>query len=141
MLCSSGVASYSSDTTMTLESKRTFIQATHPYRTPSFSESPLVMEIDNVNGCIKLFPKRTPYRRGGLRAQHILDALSGEGFVVAIYILRAIIAMVNLWLEGICPLSLAKFVTDTLWRHLVSKVAMKGVGNKISKYVNDFNLG
>jgi len=32
-------------------------------------------------------------------------------------------------------------VVGTIWRRLVSKVAMKGVGKDIVKYLNDFQFG
>jgi hypothetical protein len=72
----------------------------------------------------------------------------------------SITLVVNLWLGGRCPLSLAEFVASapltpllkpdggirpiavgTIWRRLVSKVAMKGVGKDMAKYLNDFQFG
>nr|GFA01176.1 putative reverse transcriptase domain-containing protein [Tanacetum cinerariifolium] len=56
VLSSSGVALYCDDTIKALEAK-------HPYKSPismssnTFSEPPLVAEINSVFGCIKLFPK------------------------------------------------------------------------------------
>ena len=92
-----------------------------------------------------------------MRAQHILDALCGEGSVVATDLLHAITPVVNIWLGGRCLVSLAEFVASapltpllkpdngirpiavgTIWRRLVSKAAMKGVGKDMSKYLNDF---
>ncbi|GJY38563.1 hypothetical protein Tco_0424927 [Tanacetum coccineum] len=76
VLSSSGVAPYCDYTIKALEAK-------HPYKpAPSmpsitFSEPPLVAEIDSVFGYIKSFPKGTSCGRDGLRAQHILDALCG----------------------------------------------------------------
>ena len=68
-----------------------------------YSEPSLIVYIDNVIGCIKLFPKGTSCGRDGLRAQHILDALCGEGFAIATDLLHANTAMVNLWLgEDVC---------------------------------------
>ncbi|GJW90618.1 putative reverse transcriptase domain-containing protein [Tanacetum coccineum] len=126
----------------------------------TFSEPPLVAEIDYVLGCIKSFPKGTSCRRDGLRAQHILDALCGEGSAIATNLLKAITLVINLWLAGRSPPILAEFVAfapltpllkpdngirpiavGTIWRHLVSKVAMKGVGKEMSKYLGDFQFG
>lgn len=157
VLCSSGVAPYNGDTIKALENK-------HPLKPPPsmpgtfYSEPPLVADFDSVLGCIKSFPKGTSCGRDGLRAQHILDALCGEGF--ATDLLRAITTVVNLWLGGKCPSVLAEFVASapltplikpdngirpiavgTIWRRLVSKVAMKGVGKGIVKYLNDFQFG
>ncbi|KAI3721949.1 hypothetical protein L2E82_32969 [Cichorium intybus] len=125
-----------------------------------YSEPPLVSVSDTVLGCIKSFPKGTSCGRDGLRAQHILDALCGEGSALATDLLRAITTVVNLWLGGRCPSVLAEFVASapltplikpdngirpiavgTIWRRLVSKVAMKGVGKDMVKYLNDFQFG
>nr|GEV54466.1 zinc finger, CCHC-type [Tanacetum cinerariifolium] len=78
VLSSSGVAPYCDDTIKDLE-------ANHPYKPPlsmssnTFSEPLLVADIDSVVGHIKSFPKGTLCGRDGLRAQHILDAICGEG--------------------------------------------------------------
>ncbi|GJR83044.1 putative reverse transcriptase domain-containing protein, partial [Tanacetum coccineum] len=61
-----------------------------------------------------------------IRAQHILDALCGDGSATATDLLKSITSVINLWLAG---------------RGLVSKVAMKGVGKEMSKYVSDFQFG
>ncbi|GJY83758.1 putative reverse transcriptase domain-containing protein [Tanacetum coccineum] len=126
----------------------------------TFSEPPVVAEIDCVLGCIKSFSKGTSCGRYGSRAQHILDALCGEGYATATDLLKAITLVVNLWLAGRCPPILAEFVASapltpllkpdngirpiavgTIWRRLVSKVAMKGVGKEMSKYLGDFQFG
>ena len=128
--------------------------------TTLFSEAPLVVEVDTVLKCIKSFPKGTSCGRDGLRAQLLLDALCGEGSAVARDLLCVITLVVNLWLGGRCPLSLAEFVASapltpllksdggirpiavgTIWRRLVSKVVMKGVGKDVAKYLNDFQFG
>ncbi|GJY87374.1 hypothetical protein Tco_0502002 [Tanacetum coccineum] len=101
VLSSSGVAPYCDATIKALEAK-------HPYKPPpsmpsiTFSEPPLVAEIDSVFSCINLFPKGTSCGRDGLRAQHILDALCGEGSATATDLLKVIISVVNLWLAGRC---------------------------------------
>ncbi|GJU18614.1 putative reverse transcriptase domain-containing protein [Tanacetum coccineum] len=111
MLSSSGVAPYCDDTIKALEAK-------YPYRPPpsmlsnTFSEPPLVAVIDCVLGCIKSFHKGTSCGRDGLRAQHILDALCGEGSATATDLLKAITLIVNLWLAGRCPPILAEFVAS-----------------------------
>ncbi|GKA07234.1 hypothetical protein Tco_0686458 [Tanacetum coccineum] len=74
------------------------------------SEPPLVVDVDNVLGCIQSFPKGTSCGRDGLRAQHILDALCGEGSAIAVGLLKAISVVVNLLLEGRCPKVLAEFM-------------------------------
>ncbi|KAL6505584.1 hypothetical protein OROHE_022963 [Orobanche hederae] len=128
--------------------------------TTSFSEAPLVADADAIFQCIKSFPKGTSCGRDDLRAQHILDALCGEGSTVSNDLLFAIALVVNLWLGGRCPMSLAEFVASapltpllkpdggirpiavgSIWRRLVSKVAMKGVGKDMARYLNDFQFG
>ncbi|GJR41782.1 hypothetical protein Tco_1309885 [Tanacetum coccineum] len=151
------------------------LKAKHPYKPPpsmpsiTFSEPPLVAEIDSVFSCIKSFPKGTSCRRDGLRAQHILDALCGEGSATATDLLKVITSVVNLWLAGRCLPILAEFVASapltpllkpdngirpiavgTIWRRLVSKVAMKvscgaeailhSVNRVLSEYHNDGSL-
>ncbi|GJQ98661.1 hypothetical protein Tco_0009800 [Tanacetum coccineum] len=158
VLSSSGVAPYCDDTIKALE-------ANHPYKPPlsmpskTFFEPPLVAQIDNVFCCIKSFLKGTLCGRDALRAQHILDALCGEGSATAIDLLKAITSVVNLWLAGRYPPILAKFVTfapltpllkpdnriqpiavGSIWRRLVSMVAMKSVGKEMSKYLSDFQF-
>ncbi|GKA53481.1 hypothetical protein Tco_0746796 [Tanacetum coccineum] len=109
VLSSSSVALYCDDTIKALKAK-------HPYKPPpsmpsiTFSEPPLVAEIDSVFSCIKSFPKSTSCGRDGLRAQHILDALCGEGYATATDLLKVITSVVNLWLAGRCPPILAEFV-------------------------------
>ncbi|GJR34774.1 hypothetical protein Tco_1210458 [Tanacetum coccineum] len=67
--------------------------------------------------------------RDGLWAQHILDALCGEGSATATDLLKAITSVVNLWSAGRCPPILAEFV------------AMKGVVKEMSKYLGDIQFG
>ncbi|GJY77413.1 hypothetical protein Tco_0482529 [Tanacetum coccineum] len=124
VLPSSGVAPYCDDTIKALEVK-------HPHKQPpsmasiTFFEPPLVVEIDSVFDCIKSFLKD---------------------------LLKVITSVVNLWLAGRCSPILAKFVASApltplfkpdneirpiavgkIWRRLVSKLAMKGVGKEMSK--------
>ncbi|GKE26038.1 hypothetical protein Tco_1441422, partial [Tanacetum coccineum] len=94
VLFSSGVAPYCDDTIKSLEAK-------HPYKLPpsmpsiTFSEHPLIAEIDSVFGCIKLFSKGTSCGRDGLRAQHILDALCGEGSATATDLLKGELSSIH----------------------------------------------
>ncbi|GKC34367.1 hypothetical protein Tco_1046751, partial [Tanacetum coccineum] len=91
-----------------------------------------VVEIDSVFGCIKSFPRGTSCERDGLRAQYILDALCGEVSATTIDLLKAITSVIT----GFGLLQWA------LYRdRLVSKVAMKGVGKELSKYLSDFQFG
>jgi hypothetical protein len=78
VLGSSGVAPYNEDTMRVLEEK-------HPYRPPPstpttmFAEAPLVAAVDTVLKCVQSFPIGTSCGRDGLCAQHLLDAMCGEG--------------------------------------------------------------
>ncbi|KAJ0538826.1 putative reverse transcriptase domain-containing protein [Helianthus annuus] len=159
VLCSSGVAPLGENTMKALVAK-------HPVLPPPvmpgslLSEPPLIVDVDNVLGCIKSFPKGTSCGRDGLRAQHILDALCGEGSVITCGLLKAISEVVNLCLGGRCPRVLAEFVASApltpllkpdngirpiavgaIWRRLVSKAAMRGVGKEMAKYLGDFQFG
>ncbi|GJY70855.1 putative reverse transcriptase domain-containing protein [Tanacetum coccineum] len=159
VLCCSWVSPFGTDTLTALLAK-------HPILPPPVmhgslpSEPPLVVEVDSVLGCIQSFPKGTSCGRDGLRAQHILDALCGEGSAIAVGLLKAISVVVNLLLEGRCPKVLAEFVASAplmpllkpdngirpiavgaIWRRLASKVAMKGVRKEMSKYLEDFQFG
>ncbi|KAL6533604.1 hypothetical protein OROHE_013437 [Orobanche hederae] len=123
-------------------------------------EAPLLAEEGIVLSCIKSFPKGTSCGKDGLRAQHLLDAFCGEGSTIAADLVTEITRMVNLWLSGTCPLSLAEFIASapltpllkpdksiqpiavgTIWRRLVSKVAMKGVGKDMAAYLQNFQFG
>nr|GEV67833.1 putative reverse transcriptase domain-containing protein [Tanacetum cinerariifolium] len=69
-------------------------------------------EIDSVFSCIKSFPKGTSCGRDGLTAQHILDALCGEGSATTMDLLKVITSIVNLWLARSCPPILEEFVAS-----------------------------
>nr|GEV39463.1 reverse transcriptase domain-containing protein [Tanacetum cinerariifolium] len=79
-------------------------------------------EIDSVFSFLKSFPKGTLCERDSLRAQHILDALCGEGPATATDLLKVITSGINLWL--------ARSVEPVL--HSVKSL--------LSKYHNDGSL-
>ncbi|GJT90098.1 hypothetical protein Tco_1078943 [Tanacetum coccineum] len=126
VLCSSGVAPFGTDTLTALLAK-------HPILPPPVmpgslpSEPPLVVDVDNVLGCIQSFPKGTSCGRDGLRAQHILDALCGEGSAIAVGLLKAISVVVNLLLEGRCPKVLAEFVNPRPSRRCSNRTMGSGL--------------
>ncbi|KAJ0482044.1 hypothetical protein HanRHA438_Chr13g0607711 [Helianthus annuus] len=109
VLCSSGVAPRGESTMQALIDKHPFAP---PPNLPSapLSQHALSVDEDCVHRCVKSFPKGTSCGRDGLRAQHLLDALSGEGSATASGLLTAITKVVNLWLGGLCPKVLADFV-------------------------------
>ncbi|GKA07259.1 hypothetical protein Tco_0686483 [Tanacetum coccineum] len=148
------------------KSNITTLLAKHPILPPPImpgslpSEPPIVLDVDSVLGCIQSFPKGMSYGRDRLRAQHILDALCGEGSAIAVGLLKAISVVVNLLLERRCPKVLAEFVASApltpllkpdngirpiavgaIWRRFASKVAMRGVRKEMSKYLGDFQFG
>lgn len=129
------------------------LEDNHPYKPPPsmlstiFLEPPFVVDIDNVLGSINLFPKGNSCGRDVLRDQQVLDVLCGEGSTISKDLLYSITYMVNLCLAGRCPSILAEFVAyapltpllipdkgiqpiviGTIWRRLVSKLTLKGVG-------------
>ena len=94
-----------------------------------------------------------------MRAQHQLEKLFGEGSSLARDLSCVITLVVNHWLGGICPLSLEECVASapltslskldggihpvavgTIWRRLISKVAMKEFCENMTKYLNDFQF-
>ncbi|GKA07808.1 hypothetical protein Tco_0687032 [Tanacetum coccineum] len=111
VLCSSEVAPFGTDTLTALLAK-------HPILPPLVMhgslplEPPLFVDVDSILGCIQSLLKGTSCGRDGLRAQHILDALYGEGSAIAVGLLKAISVVVNLLLEGRCPKVLAEFVAS-----------------------------
>ena len=52
---------------------------------------------------IKSFPRGTSCGRDGLRAQHLLDCLSGVVVAFSHELVVSITQMVNLFLDGKCP--------------------------------------
>nr|GEY72201.1 reverse transcriptase domain-containing protein [Tanacetum cinerariifolium] len=125
VLSSFGVAPYFDDTFKALKAK-------HPYKPPlsmpniTFFEPPLVEEIDSVFGCIKSFPKGTSCGRDAGRCLPIL----------AECVESAPLAPLLKPNNEIRPIAIG-----TIWRHLVFKVSMKGVGIEMSKYLSDFQFG
>ncbi|KAD4585667.1 hypothetical protein E3N88_23268 [Mikania micrantha] len=159
VLCSSGVAPFGNDALKALVAKHPTLP---PLVMPDFllSEPPLVVDVDCVFKCIASFPKGTSCGRDELRAQHILNAFCGEGSAITGGLIKVIFPVVNLCLAGTCHKTLAEYVASApltpllkpdngirpiavgmIWRSLVSKAAMRGVGKEMAKYLGDFNLG
>nr|GEY89989.1 putative reverse transcriptase domain-containing protein [Tanacetum cinerariifolium] len=120
-------------------------------------EMNVIIDVEYGDLRFMLMADGTLYGRHGLRAQHILDALRGEGSATAIDLLNTITSVVNLRLTRRCLPILAEFVASapltpllkqdnevwpiavgTIWRRFVSKVAMKGVSKEMLKYLGDF---
>lgn len=71
-----------------------------------------MIEIDILFKCINTFPIITSCGKDGLREQHLLDTLCGEGFTVSRDLLHTITLLVNLWMRGRFPMSLEDFVAS-----------------------------
>nr|GEX31074.1 hypothetical protein [Tanacetum cinerariifolium] len=89
---------------------------------------------------IKSFSHDMSYGRDGLRAQHLMDCLSGAAVGISDELIAYITLVVNLFLDGKCPKTLGEYTTSalltplvkpgggirsiavgTVWRRLVSK--------------------
>ncbi|XP_026444126.1 uncharacterized protein LOC113344342 [Papaver somniferum] len=142
------------------------LQAKHPVASPptildeDVNCDQVTVDSKAVFGAIKSFPRGTSCGRDGLRAQHIIDALSGAVAAVADDLLASIVGVVNLWLAGKCPMVLGEFIANaprtplimpggwlcpitvgTIWRRLVSKVAAFSIGKAMSSYLGDHQFG
>nr|GEW16036.1 hypothetical protein [Tanacetum cinerariifolium] len=61
---------------------------------------------------IKSFPRGTSYRWDGLRAQHLLDCLSGDAIVTCDELVSSITQVVYLFLDGKCPKILGEYIAS-----------------------------
>ncbi|GKE76552.1 hypothetical protein Tco_1542672, partial [Tanacetum coccineum] len=152
VLSSSGVAPYNDATLQELKTK-------HPFKSaPSLPDTPidhphLIVSRTAVLDRIKSFPRGTSCGRDGLRAQHLLDCLSGAAVAVSDELVSSITQVVNLFLEGKCPTILGEYIASapltplvkpgggirliavgTIWRRLVSKVGATMIGHSLDGY-------
>ncbi|GKF33257.1 hypothetical protein Tco_0106457 [Tanacetum coccineum] len=105
------------------------------------SEHPLVMDVDSILGCIQSFPKGMSCGQDGLRAQHILDALCGEGSAIVVGLLKAISVVVNLLLEGRKEMS--KYLRDFQFGVGVlsgAEAVLYGANRFLNKFHSDGSL-
>lgn len=159
VLTSSGIAPHNETTLRELIAKHPSAPAPQIPVDP-IDEPPLNVSKSLVLDRIKSFPKGTSCGKDGLRAQHLIDALSGAAIAIADDLLSSITAVVNLFLRGQCPPSLGEFVASapltpllkpgggvrpiavgSVWRRLVSKVAAIVVGKALSSYMEDTQFG
>ncbi|KAJ0549002.1 hypothetical protein HanIR_Chr08g0390151 [Helianthus annuus] len=111
VLSSSGVAPLCDSTLKALIDKHPVVAP--PSLPPNPHAHPtLVVDDECVLKCIRSFPKGTSCGRDGMRAQHLLDAIGGEGSMASSGLLTTITEVVNLWLGGSCPKVLAEFVAS-----------------------------
>lgn len=73
---------------------------------------PIIVDSRAVLGDIKSFPKGTLCGHDGLRAQHLVDVMSGAATAVADELLASIIGVVNLWLASKFPAALGEFISS-----------------------------
>ncbi|GJW87203.1 putative reverse transcriptase domain-containing protein [Tanacetum coccineum] len=112
--------------------KETLAESAHPM---------LDLDEEDLNLCernlkqfldrIKSFPRGTSCGRDGLRAQHLLDCLSGAAVAISDELVSSITQVVNLFLEGKCPMP---------WR-LVSKVSATMIGHSLDGYLDGLQFG
>lgn len=158
-LNSSGVAPHCASTLNELRNK-------HPSTAPPLIPSePIVQEAfsaskELVLGLLKSFPKGTSCGRDVLRAQHLLDALSGAAAAISDELISVFTDVVNLLLAGKCPSVLGIYISSapltplmkpwgglrpifvgTIWRRLVSKVATTHIGKVMHPYLFDYQFG
>ncbi|XP_026458438.1 uncharacterized protein LOC113358943 [Papaver somniferum] len=120
----------------------------------------LSVSIKDVLLALKNFPEGTSCGRDGLRAQHLLDVMSGAGASVADELLVSITGVVNLWMAGKCPPILGDFVASspltpplkpggglrpiivgTIWRRLCSKLADTAACKEMTSYLGKYQFG
>ncbi|GKC70007.1 hypothetical protein Tco_1115890 [Tanacetum coccineum] len=111
VLSSSGVAPYNDDTLQDLKAKHHFKSA------PSLPDIPidhhqLIASQDVVLDRIKSFPRGTSCGRDGLRAQHLMDCLSGAAVAIFDELVSSITQVVNLFFEGKCPVMLGEYIAS-----------------------------
>lgn len=159
VLSSNGVSPTTPDTLYELQMK-------YPYAPPpvipadTISTTALYVDSKSVLAALKSFPKGTSCGRDGLRAQHLLDALSGPAAAVADDLLQSIVGVVNLWLEGSCLAVLGEYIASapltpllkpdgglrpiavgTIWCSLCSKLAATSVCKDMSNYLCNHQFG
>ncbi|GJX84311.1 hypothetical protein Tco_0335085 [Tanacetum coccineum] len=159
ILSSSGVAPYSDVTLKDLKTK-------HPFKpAPSLPHIPLVHHHliafqSVVLDKIKSFSRGTSCRWDGLRAQHLIDCLSGYVVAVSDELVSSITQVVNLFLDGSCSKMLGEYIASasltllvkpgggirsivvgTVWRRLVSKVSALMIGHSLDGYLDDLQFG
>ena len=131
-----------------------------PARGPNASNLAVVVSPDAVLEALLSFHKGTSPAREGLRAQHLLDALGGDGHVHRAETLETLTAFVNTLLSGKAPQALAPFLAGAslipllkstggirpiavgcIWRRLISKVAVGAVKGRAAEYLAPLLVG
>ncbi|GJY71196.1 putative reverse transcriptase domain-containing protein [Tanacetum coccineum] len=159
VLSSSGVAPYNDATLEDLKTK-------HPFKPPpslphmSIDHHHLVASPAVVLERIKSFPRGTSCGRDGLRAQHLMDCLSGAVVAISDKLVFSITQVVNLFLNGKYPNRLGEYIASaplsplvkpgggirpiamgTVWRRLISKVSAIMIGHSLDGYLDGLQFG
>ncbi|GKA91141.1 hypothetical protein Tco_0813011 [Tanacetum coccineum] len=159
VLSFSSVAPNNDATLQELKAKHSFTSA------PSLPDIPidhhlLIASHDVVLDRIKSFLRGTSCGRDGLRAQHLMDCLSGAAVAISDELVSSITQVVNLFLEGKCPMILGEYIASapltplvklgggirpiavgTVWRRLVSKVSATMIGYSLDGYLDGLQFG
>ncbi|GKF95881.1 hypothetical protein Tco_0288616 [Tanacetum coccineum] len=105
VLSSSGVAPYNEATLQDLKTRHPFHPALSLPHIP-IDHHHLIASSTVVLDRIKSFPRGTSCGRDGLRAQHLMDCLSGAAVTVFDELVSFITQVVNLFLAGNCTMML-----------------------------------
>ncbi|GJW41336.1 putative reverse transcriptase domain-containing protein [Tanacetum coccineum] len=120
----------------------------------------LIASQDVVLDRIKSFPRGMSCGRDGLRAQHLMDGLSGADVAISDELVSSITQVANLFLERKCPMMLGEYIgsapltplvkpgggirpiaVGTIWRRLVSKVSATLIGHSLDGYLDGLQFG
>ncbi|GJV48647.1 ribonuclease H-like domain-containing protein [Tanacetum coccineum] len=93
------------------------LKAKHPFKSaPSLPDTHIDHHLTTshtvVLDRIKTFPQGTTCGRDGLRAQHLMDCLSGAAVAVLDDLVSSITQVVNLFLAGKCPVMLGEYIAS-----------------------------
>ncbi|GJW24453.1 hypothetical protein Tco_0038264, partial [Tanacetum coccineum] len=132
VLSSSGVAPYNDATLQELKTKHPFM-STPSLRDSHIDHHPLIASQDVFSGQIKSFPRGTSCGRDGLRAQHLMDCLSGAAVAISDKLVSSITQVPG---GGIRPIAVG-----TIWRRLVSKVSATMIGHSLDGYLDGLQFG
>ncbi|GJV24689.1 hypothetical protein Tco_1377384 [Tanacetum coccineum] len=70
------------------------------------------LDLTEQNLKLKSFPRGTSCGRDGLRAQYLMDCLSGATIAISDELVSSITQVVNLFLEGKCPTMLGEYIAS-----------------------------
>ncbi|GKD62061.1 hypothetical protein Tco_1299570, partial [Tanacetum coccineum] len=118
VLSSSRVALYNDATIEDLKIKHPFKPVASLPLIPSDNHH-LIASPSVILDRIKSLPRGTSCGQDGLRAQHLMDYLSGAVVVISDELVSFITQVVNLFLDGKCPKMLGEYIVSALLTSLV----------------------